>query len=581
MLVELHIKDFAIINELHLEFGEGFNVITGETGAGKSILIDAVNFVLGVGSGKDFIRSGAQQTTVEASFRVPEVLQSHIQSLLDEEAIEYDSLAELHLAREYRSNGRNVARVNGSVCKATTYREIGDLLLDIHGQNEHLSLLNPRQHIYLLDRLAELENDRLAVTALVRKFQAVHREMEDLQHNEAELARRMDILQYQIDEIQNAKLRGDEENELREESNRLANAEKLRENALEIERLLFGGTRGTVGAVEQVSLTALLLEKAVKFDAGLQDLAELADSITIQVEEFAQTVRRYAENIDLSPGRIDEVEIRLHQITTLKRKYGGSIEAVLDFAEKAKRELDNITHSEERLAELEIEGDQLLHQIGEAASRLSQRRKSAATRLSAEIMTELKDLRMEAARFEVAVVQQEMVDGCFVGDQRLAFDLNGIDHVEFMISTNFGEPIMPLAKIASGGETARAMLALKNVLTNADHTPTLIFDEVDQGIGGRLGIVIGEKLWRLTGSHQVLCVTHLAQVASFADSHFKVSKQVSGSRTVTNIEQLYDSARVEEITQMLGSETESARLNAHELLGLARQTKLTQQVRLL
>lgn len=581
MLVELHIKDFAIINELHLEFGEGFNVITGETGAGKSILIDAVNFVLGVGSGKDFIRSGAQQTTVEASFRVPEVLQSHIQSLLDEEAIEYDSLAELHLAREYRSNGRNVARVNGSVCKATTYREIGDLLLDIHGQNEHLSLLNPRQHIYLLDRFAEIENDRLALTALVRKFQAVHREMEDLQHNEAELARRMDILQYQIDEIQNAKLRGDEENELREESNRLANAEKLRENALEIERLLFGGTRGTVGAVEQVSLTALLLEKAVKFDAGLQDLAELADSITIQVEEFAQTVRRYAENIDLSPGRIDEVEIRLQQITTLKRKYGGSIEAVLEFAEKAKRELDNITHSEERLGELEIEADGLLHQIGEAASRLSHRRKSASTRLSAEIMTELKDLRMEAARFEVAVVQQEMVDGCFVGDQRLAFDLNGIDHVEFMISTNFGEPIMPLAKIASGGETARAMLALKNVLTNADHTPTLIFDEVDQGIGGRLGIVIGEKLWRLTGSHQVLCVTHLAQVASFADSHFKVSKQVSGSRTVTNIEQLYDSARVEEITQMLGSETESARLNAHELLGLARQTKLTQQVRLL
>ncbi|MCQ3932871.1 MAG: DNA repair protein RecN [Chloroflexi bacterium] len=581
MLVELHIKDFAIINELHLEFGEGFNVITGETGAGKSILIDAVNFVLGVGSGKDFIRSGAQQTTVEASFRVPDVLQAHIQSYLDEEAIEYDSVAELHLAREYRSNGRNVARVNGSVCKATTYREIGDLLLDIHGQNEHLSLLNPRQHIYLLDRFAELENERHVVTTLVRKFQAVHREMEDLQHNEAELARRMDILQYQIDEIQNAKLRADEEDQLREESNRLANAEKLREHTLEIERLLFGGTRGTPGAVEQVSQTALLLEKAVKFDAGLQELTELADSITIQVEEFAQTVRRYAENIDLSPGRIDEVEIRLQQITTLKRKYGGTIEAVLEFAEKARRELDNITHSEERLAELEIEADTLLHQVGEAAYRLSQRRKAAAARLSAEIMTELKDLRMEAARFEVAVEQQEMVDGCFVGDERFAFDLNGIDHVEFMISTNYGEPIMPLAKIASGGETARAMLALKNVLTNADHTPTLIFDEVDQGIGGRLGIVIGEKLWRLTGSHQVLCVTHLAQVASFADTHFKVSKHVSGNRTVTDIERLYDSARVEEITQMLGSETESARLNAHELLGLARQTKMSQQVRLL
>lgn len=581
MLVELHIKDFAIINELHLEFGEGFNVITGETGAGKSILIDAVNFVLGVSGGKDFVRSGAQQTTVEATFRVPDVLQSQVQTYLDEEAIEYNGLDEIHLAREYRANGRNVARVNGSVCKMTIYREIGDLLLDIHGQNEHLSLLNPRQHIYLLDRFAEIEDERFVLTALVRKFHTIEREMDELQRDEAELARRVDILQYQIDEIQNAKLRTGEEDELREESNRLANAEKLREQTLEIERLLFGNIRGTSGAVEQISQTGLLLEKLVKIDPALQELAEQSDALSIQVEEFAATVRRYAEQIDLSPGRIDEVELRLQQINSLKRKYGGSIEGVLEFAEKAKRELDGITNSAERLAELEIEADKQLHQIGELAIQLSQRRKEAAARLSAEIMAELKDLRMEAARFEVAVDQQEMVDGCYVNSGRYAFDTNGIDRVEFMISTNFGEPIMPLAKIASGGETARAMLALKNVLTNADHTPTLIFDEVDQGIGGRLGIVIGEKLWRLTGSHQVLCVTHLAQVASFADVHFKVSKNVLSNRTITNVEQLFDSARVEEITQMLGSETESARLNAHELLGLARQTKMTQQVRLL
>ena len=581
MLVELNIKDFAIINELHLEFGEGFNVITGETGAGKSILIDAVNFVLGVSGGKDFVRSGAQQTTVEATFRVPDVLQAHVQGYLDEEAIEYTSLDEIHLAREYRANGRNVARVNGSVCKMTLYREIGDLLLDIHGQNEHLSLLNPRQHIYLLDRFAEIEDERFILTALVRKFHTIEREMDELQRDEAELARRVDILQYQIDEIQNAKLRTGEEDELREESNRLANAEKLREQTLEIERLLFGNIRGTSGAVEQISQTGLLLEKLVKIDPALQELAEQSDALSIQVEEFAATVRRYAEQIDLSPGRIDEVELRLQQINSLKRKYGGSIEGVLEFAEKAKRELDGITNSAERLVELEIEADKQLHQIGELAIQLSQRRRTAAARLSAEIMAELKDLRMEAARFEVAVDQQEMVDGCYVNGGRYAFDTNGIDRVEFMISTNFGEPIMPLAKIASGGETARAMLALKNVLTNADHTPTLIFDEVDQGIGGRLGIVIGEKLWRLTGSHQVLCVTHLAQVASFADTHFKVSKNVLGNRTITNVEQLYDSARVEEITQMLGSETESARLNAHELLGLARQTKMTQQVRLL
>jgi DNA repair protein RecN (Recombination protein N) len=583
MLVELHIKDFAIIDKLDLEFAAGFNVITGETGAGKSILIDAVNFVLGSGAGKDFIRSGAAQTTVEATFRVPEVLQPEIRAWLDEEAIEYTALNEILLAREFKANGRNVARVNGSVCKQAAYREIGGLLLDIHGQSEHLSLLKPREHVYLLDRFADLETLRLQVTALVRKLQHVRREMEDLQRDEAELARRVDILDYQIQEIENARLRPDEEEELREESNRLANAEKLREQTLEIERLLFGGARGDSGAIERFGQTALLLEKLIRLDPTLQTLAEQAEALNIQVEELANAVRRYGVQVEVSPGRIDEVEARLQQITSLKRKYGGSIEAVHTFAEKARAELAGITNSEERLIELKAEEETLLRQVGALAADLSARRIQASHRLADLIVRELKELRMEAARFEVAVSQAEAEDGCYVGDRRLDFDATGIDRVEFMLSTNFGEPLMPLAKVASGGETARSMLAMKHVLAAADHTPTLIFDEIDQGIGGRLGVVVGEKLWRLSGHHQVLCVTHVAQLAGFADAHFRVTKEIVGKRTVTHVKLLDEAERVGELTQMIGAEVESARQNAYELLSLARQSKQGQgqQVRLL
>jgi DNA repair protein RecN (Recombination protein N) len=580
MLVELHIKDFAIIDELSLSFGSGLTVITGETGAGKSILVDAVNLILGATSDRDFVRSGTQRAAVDAVFRLPPNIQEQIKPILDEAEVEYETLDELTLTREVRATGRSTARINGSTCKLSLYREIGSLLVDIHGQSEHLSLLRPRQHIYLLDSFADLDDTRRSLSEKVRELQSVRREINSLQQDEAAIARRMDILEYQLQEINAAQLRIGEDDELREESNRLANSEKLLIHTQRVEHLLYAGEAGETAATELLAEAAIVLEKLAALDLSLQETAELAENLSIQAQEIADDMRRYSESVELSPGRLDEVEERLQVINNLKRKYGGSIKDVLEFARKAREELDGITNSEERMAELRAKEEKLLHHIGDRAHQLSLARQKAAQELAQGIEAELKQLRMEAARFSVEITQKEDEEGCYVNEQRLAFDITGIDNVEFMLSTNFGEPLKPLAKVASGGETARSMLALKTVLTNADATPSLIFDEIDQGIGGRLGAVVGEKLWRLTENHQVFCVTHLAQLASFADAHFRVDKLVIGDRTVTRVIRLDTEGRRAELMQMLGTETSSARENANDLLAIAFQTKNGQWVEL-
>ncbi len=581
MIHELHITNFAIIDDVHLEFANGFNIITGETGAGKSILIDAVNIALGAQADRDFIRAGADKATVEAMFKVPPVLRTEIQLLLDEEELDYDSLDAIMLSREIRANGRNVARVNGSVCKLAIYREIGGLLVDIHGQSEHLSLLKPRQHIYLLDRFADLEESRLAVATLVRRLQQIRRELRSLEQDETALARRVEILEYQIQEIETADLKPGEEDRLKGESNRLANSERLLELATEAEQAMFADDEvGELGAVELLGEAALALSKLSRLDPELKELAQLAETVSVQAEELADSIRQYAEKIDVSPGQIDTIEERLALISSLKRKYGGSESAALEFAETARQELEGITHSEERLTQLQQQEEQLLHQIGDLGSNLSKQRQKAGQRLSTMIESQLKDLRMEAARFAVQIEQHDAEDGCYAGDRRVTFDATGIDDLQFYLATNYGEPMKPLAKIASGGETSRSMLALKHALSQADQTPSLIFDEIDQGIGGRLGLVVGEKLWRLSTGHQVLCVTHLAQLASFADVHFRVSKHIVGQRTITHVDNLSATERLSELAEMLGAETESARQNAQELLALARQVKTEQPMKI-
>lgn len=578
MLIELTIKDFAIIDELSLNFDDGFTVITGETGAGKSILIDAVNLVLGGHADKDFIRSGRPMASVEAVFKIPSILQSEIESLLKDQDIEFDAPDEISFTRELRRTGRSAAKINGSVIRTALYQEVATLMLDIHGQSENQKLLQPREHIFLLDSYAGLNESRVALKTLVRRLRKVQREIEHLESDDAAIARRIDILKYQIQEIEAAKLKVGEEAELKEESNRLAHSERLLEHAKNVEYLLVDADQEHTGALPQINEAVLTISKLVKLDPALKEWEELANNIAIQAEELADAIEDYAAKIDLSPERLDEVEERLDAINTLKRKYGGTIEAVLEFAENAQIELDGITNSEERLAELRKLEQDYLHQIGDMGKSLSNHRRGAAERLSKLIEEQLHSLKMENARFAVQLDWDEDENGCYVEGRRIAFNQTGLDNVNFMLSTNFGEPLKPLAKVASGGETSRSMLALKTVLSKADQTPTLIFDEVDQGIGGRLGSVVGEKLWGLSVHHQVLCVTHLAQLACFADNHLHVTKSIEGKRTITHVEKLDDATQLVELAEMLGAEAESAKQNAEDLVKHAKQVKIDRKL---
>ncbi|MFN8450595.1 MAG: DNA repair protein RecN [Anaerolineae bacterium] len=581
MLEELRISNFAIIEHLELGFAGGLNVITGETGAGKSIIVDAVELLLGGKADATMVRSGADRTVIEGTFALNETAEPLVAAVLTREnLLDENGASPLTLSREIRANGRSSARVNGVTVNLDVLSEIGDLLVDVHGQSAHLSLLKPAAHIDLLDRYADLIDTREALATVVSRLGDVRREIRHLLEDEAAIQRRAERLRREIEEIDAAELRDGEEDELRTERNRLANSEQLANLTGEAVSLLYGDDSAgeQMSALDQIMQVAGVLHKLAEIDAALKDDYDLAEAASAQVEELAISLRRYAQSVEFNPTRLDELEERLETINALKRRYGVTVALVLEFADKARAELEGIEHSEERLNELRKQETLLLKHIGELAERISRARVAAARRLSEGIVRELADLRMEKAQFEVGIEQHDDPDGCYVGERRLAFDEKGIDHVEFMMSANPGEPLRPLAKVASGGEAARIMLALKRVLTQADQTPTLIFDEIDQGIGGRVGSVVGEKLWELTGDHQVLVVTHLAQLAGYADRHYRVLKQVDGGRTHTEIIALNeDFQRVEELAAMLGTLNESGFQSARDLLVQATDYKRAQR----
>ncbi|MFC1960271.1 DNA repair protein RecN [Chloroflexota bacterium] len=577
MLEELRIQNFAIIETLTLDFATDFNVITGETGAGKSIIIDAMSLLLGSRSDPGSVRAGADRALIEGFFNVPPAVQETLHPILQEHDLvdaEAASGSIIILAREVRATGRSLARINGVTVKLDVLREVGDLLVDIHGQSEHLSLLKPRQHVFLLDRYANLVEPRLALAQLVGRLRIIRAEMDDLRRDEAELERRADMLAYQIEEITTVNPTPDEEDDLRAERTRLTNSEQLAALSDRAYAQILGGEPDTPAAADLLQQAAAALDKLAEIDPELAEQADWAERLSAEAEELGAAMRHYHEGVEYNPARLDELDERLDAISRIKRKYGGTIIAALDFAAQAEAELEAIENSEEHLEELRVQEDALLHSIGDLANRLSEARRKAAVKLAQGIEGELADLRMDGARFAVSITQEpDPENGAYLGKDRFSFDATGVDKVEFVMSANPGEPLRPLSKVASGGETARIMLGLKGVLGRVDHTPTLIFDEIDQGIGGRIGAVVGEKLWHLADSHQVLVVTHLAQLAGFADTHFRVSKSEHNGRTVTRIESLDDKARVEELAEMLGAQTDSARQSAHDILMLARRTK--------
>jgi DNA repair protein RecN (Recombination protein N) len=569
MLAELHVHNFAIIEDLQLVFHPGFNVLTGETGAGKSIIIDAIELLLGGKSNQEMVRAGERIARVEGIFDLDGGDDARVQAWLQAHALDEEA-GQVILAREVRRGGRSVARINGRAVAQALLAELGDMLVDIHGQGQHLSLLNIRTHIRLLDEYAGVQAQVAALAGLVAALRDVRAELAQLQRDARELARRLDLLSYQVQEIDEAGLSPDEEGALESERRRLANAEALMSETATLETLLSEGSVESPSALDVLGAAIVHLEKLVRLDPDLTRLAERAETLFEGVSDLAREISAYGAGLEYDPNRLTEVEDRLSLIAQLKRKYGDDIKEILAFGEKARAELALISDSETRTEALEAREESLLRAIGEQAAALSQARARAAEDLAREVEAELEELRMAGTRFQVEMTQRPDPNGCYVGDQRLAFDAAGIDRVQFLVSANPGEPLRPLAKVASGGETARLMLALKNVLTQADETPTLIFDEIDQGIGGRVGAIVGQKLLTLARSHQVLCVTHLPQIAAYGDQHLQVTKIVAGDRTISQLNVLTGPDRVQELAAMLGAESDSGRQSAQELLASAR-----------
>lgn len=571
MLVELHIDNFAIIDQLDLTFGPGLITFTGETGAGKSIIIDAVELLLGGRAEVSMIRTGADRALIEATFKIPDANREALQSILKREEL-LDDPDYFTIGREIRTGGRSVARLNGRNVNAGLLREIGELLVDVHGQSEHLSLLRVREHLNLIDRYAGNPHWVEDYYQVYRELVNVRRELNDLRLAESEAARRIDMLNYQINEIEVARLESGEEDQLRSERARLANAENLTSIAQQALINLDDGTPDSPSVTDLMGQILDAVNELSRIDASQNLILESLQTTFSTLTELSRDLRSYLEGIEFNPDRLNQVEDRLDLISNLKRKYGDSISAILDYLEQARIEKDKITHAGERIADLQAQESRLLIELGKRGQELSDERHKAAKKLEREIESELDELNMSESRFRVDFKEKIDPDGVPASNGRsLAYDATGIEQVEFLIAPNPGEGLKPLVKIASGGETSRLMLALKNVLARADNVPTLIFDEIDQGIGGRVGTIVGHKLWLLSRHHQVLVVTHLPQLAAFGEQHLQVSKKFQDGRTLTHVTTLNEGARLVELAQMLGESSDGTKRTAQDM----RQAALT------
>jgi DNA repair protein RecN (Recombination protein N) len=553
MLLEIRIRNFAVIDAVTTSFGPGLNVLTGETGAGKSMLLDAILLIRGARAQTDVIRTDTDSATVEAVFEVAP--RGPVAAVLDEAGLGLEH-GQLVVRRELARTGRHRAFVNDSPVTAGLLERLGDHLVEIHGQHEHQRLLEPARQLDLLDRFAESEELRDRVGDLFDRRRAAQAELEQARAAERDRAQREHLLRLQISELDGARLRTGEEDELRVERRRLQHAERLSAGLAEAAGFLNDDDSSAMSRLHRV---ARLLRDLARLDPAFAAPADSVDGAGALVEDALAAVRSLRESITMAPGRLEAIDERLDTLTRLKRKYGDTESAMLAFRDEAASELERLGRHEEILARQERLVGELDAELSGAAHELAKRRHDAAERLAGEAARELRQLGMEHARFEIAVTRASFEE---VGPR-------GLDRVEFRLSTNPGEDVRPLARIASGGELSRTMLALKAILARADRVPTMIFDEVDSGIGGRVAAVVAQKLAGAAEGRQVLCVTHLAPIAARAAHHVRVSKSVRGGRTRVSAEIVTGAARVEEIARMVAGDrvTETARGHARELLG--------------
>lgn len=569
MLQELHVHNLAIAEHIEIEFSRGFNVLTGETGAGKSIIIDAVSLLIGGRAQAELVRDGAESCRVEALFDISALPELRAQL----EALDLAAGDELLITREVTAAGRSRCRINGRLTTVATLAEIGRLLVDIHGQHAHQSLLNPENHLAWLDAAAGAEVAQLKkeVQELWQRWHSMAQRLARWNEEVRERARRRDLLQFQVEEIDEAGLVPGEDELLREERQRLANAERLYEHIVRAYALIEQGNRTSGGGIlDLIGEAEHALVEAVQWDKELQGVLELIQSASTQLQEAGHELRRRSEGIDANPDRLAEVESRLALIARLARKYGETVDQILAFRDACARELEQEDADEHARERLEVELEQVAADLTERALRLSELRRQAAAALARQVEAELQELAMEGARFAVEISRvpaDASETGLWIDGEKVRCTKRGIDRVEFLFSANPGERLRPLARVASGGELSRLMLAIKGLLARHDRVPTLIFDEVDTGIGGRTASAVAERIARIAQSHQVLVVTHLAQIASAAHRHFLVEKVIERDRAQTRVRHLEAGQRTAEIARMLdGSTDETTLKRAEELL---------------
>lgn len=570
MLAELRVKEIGIIEEINWRLSRGLNIITGETGAGKSLVIDAVESLLVGKLDEEALRHGASKARIEGVFILPDDESiSALRELLSERGIE-ETEETLVISCELQKPGRSTVRVNGYAVARGLLHQIGHYLVDVHGQSEHLSLRDRKYHLDFIDAYARVTDLRQSFGVKATEFHKVEQELKALTEGEKELARREEFLRFQLDEIGRAKLQEGEEEKLERERSILTSSEQLKALSYEAYQALYGedASRPTASAADRLNEALNAMKKLIDVDPSLQAQLGFLEETSYRVTEVAHDIRGYHDRLEYDPKRLEEIELRLELIRNLQRKYGQTITEVLDYQRKAEVELEGLSISNERRVELEERRSCLREEMGQMAFELSQARGEAARKLEAEVKQELQDLDMSQIVFEVAISQVKAADGIpFPDGDTYAFTNEGVDIVEFMVSTNPGEPLKPLTRIASTGEISRFMLALKGALSQADHIPVLIFDEVDIGVGGRSGEIIGRKLWALARNRQVICVTHLPQIAAFADAHYRIQKEAAGSRTLSRLQPLEDESQLRELAVMLGGHqyTETSLDNAREL----------------
>nr|WP_317358841.1 DNA repair protein RecN [uncultured Tyzzerella sp.] len=559
MLQQLYIKNVALINEALIEFDKGLNILSGETGAGKSIVIGSLAFVLGARATKDFIKKGEDYAMVEALLTLKsETIKNEIRDI----GVDIDEDSSVLIARTYNKSGRNICKVNGRPATLGMIKEICEKLIDIHGQHEHQSLLNPTKHILLLDRFCEsdLIEPKAKLSNLIKDYKKVLKQISDLCMGK-DREDLIDFFNYQINEIENAKLSKDEEEILLEERKILSQAERLKSLYTDSINLLYSSD--DLAALDKIGIALNNIETIINIDKEKQHIYDDLQDIYAKLEEIIRDIKKYDESIEYNEHRLNEIENRLDLIQKLKRKYGTTITEILNFKEETKIKLDNLINSEEKILKLYGKKENIEKEIKQTCINISNVRKQKAIYLEKNIEKHLFDLGMQNSKFKIDIKQKD------------TFNQNGFDKVEFLIRTNLGEDVKPLSKIASGGEMSRVMLSLKAVLSFVDTIDTFIFDEIDSGISGRTAQMVAEKMSLLSKNNQIICITHLPQIAAMGDQHFLINKLSNDKNTITSIEKLKDSEIVKEIARMTGGATitDFTLASAKEMLEQAKNIK--------